>query len=174
MTAFGRFYDDHCRLIYAFCLRLLGQPAAAEDAAQEVFLKIWRHAARFDPSRGSPRSWIVAIAHRECLDRLRASRPTALLEPGAIEAVADPGPPPEDAAERSAEARGVRAALSRLNPDQRRSLMLMYYAGYSQSEIAGALGVPLGTVKSRIRLGLQALRRTLEAGGVSADGGLDP
>lgn len=172
--AFARLYDAQSGLVYAFCLRLLGDAAAAEDAAQEVFLKIWRHSARFDSERGSLRSWILAIAHRDCLDRLRARRPAASVDPADLGWVADPGAAPEEEALRSEDARVVRRALATLAPDQRRALTLMYYGGYSQSEIAGALGVPLGTVKSRARLGLQALRRTLGAGGVGGRDGAQP
>jgi RNA polymerase sigma-70 factor (ECF subfamily) len=171
LAAYETVYDAHARVVYGLCLRMLGDPGAAEDATQEVFLRIWRGAARFDPARGSLRTWVVAIAHRHCLDRLRARRPGQAAAAEALEWLSDPAPAPAEQAERSVEAARVRGALAALQPDQRRALTLMYFGGYSQSEIAAALGVPLGTVKSRARLGLQALRRWMAAEGAGAGDG---
>ncbi len=170
LEAYGALYASSARVVYGLCLRLLGEAGAAEDAAQEVFLKVWRGAARFDPERGSLRTWILAITHRECLDRLRARGPAAPVRPEDLDLLPDSAMPPEDEAVRSAEAECVRAALASLRPEQRRALTLMYFGGYSQSEIALALHLPLGTVKSRARLGLQALRRWMQAEGVGARG----
>lgn len=170
LEAFATLYDRYGATVYGFCLRLLRERGAAEDATQEVFLKLWRAAAGFDPMRGTLRSWLLAITHRECLDRLRARRPETPADPTEWE-IADPGAGPVEEAERAAEAGGVRQALAGLQADQRRALALMYYGGYSQSEIATQLGVPLGTIKGRVRLGLQALRRTMAPEGVDDGGG---
>jgi RNA polymerase sigma-70 factor (ECF subfamily) len=166
LAAFGALYDRYGSLVYSFCLRLLRDPGAAEEAAQEAFIRIWRGAGTFDPRRGSLRPWLLTVVHRCCLDRLRERRREAEpLDPETAAEVADAGSSPEDEAARGEQARRVRSALAALAPDQRRALTLMYYGGYSQSEISAALGLPLGTVKSRTRLGLQAMRRLLQERG---------
>lgn len=170
LEAFGALYDEYGATVYGFCMQLLRDRGAAEDATQEIFLKLWRAADRFDPAKGALRSWLLTITHRECLDRLRSRRPAAPMDPVEWD-MPDPAGGPQEDAERAVSAATVRQALATLQADQRKALMLMYYGGYSQSEIATRLGLPLGTVKGRIRLGLQALRRMLHRQGVEDHGG---
>ena len=151
--ALGEFYDRYAGLVNALALRILRDAAEAEDAVQEVFVQVWRQAARFDPTRGTPEAWLCAIARTRALDRLRR-RAVRREEPSATA-------PPGGQSPRTEEALAVRKALSTLSDDQRCALELAYYEGLSQSEIAARLGAPLGTVKTRIRTALLRLRQVL-------------
>ena len=161
--ACGRFYDRYARLVYPLILRIVGEPADAADILQEVFWEAWQAAARYDPARGSPEAWIVIRARTRAIDRLRAVRRrsetfVAPLDEGLAAA------PPEsggDAAERAADRAVVAAMLDRLPEHQREAIELAYYGGLTQTEIAERLKQPLGTVKTRIRLGLERLREMM-------------
>src|SRR5258708_6038676 len=153
--ALGEFYDLYAGLVNGLALRILRDRAEAEDVVQEVFVQVWRQAARFDPRRGSPEAWLCTIARTRALDRLRrrTSR-RAAASSGAPGAAASPG---------SEEALAVRKALGGLSPDERRALELAYYEGFTQSEIAERLREPLGTIKTRIRTAMIRLREVLGA-----------
>ncbi len=153
-AALGEFYDRFAALAHGLCLRILRDAGEAEDAVQEVFVQVWRQAARYDRSRGTPEAWLCTIARSRALDRVR--RRTARREDNAAE-------PPVVATEtpRHEHALAVRKALAALSEDQRRALELAYYDGLTQSEIATKLGEPLGTVKTRIRTAMLRLRDTL-------------
>jgi RNA polymerase sigma-70 factor (ECF subfamily) len=133
--------------------------------AQEAYLEIWRHAARFDEKRGSAIAWILTIVHRQAVDRVRSAEARRTREetyrqqelPNRHRSQ-DPTP---DVVHASIEARRVRKALAQLTPVQRESLELAFFGGYSYSEVADLVGVPLGTVKSRIRGGLLQLRELM-------------
>lgn len=162
--ALAAFHDRWCARVESVVLRIVRDADDAADVVEEVFWQCWRQAARFDAARGDVERWLVTIARSRALDRLRARR--RLRE----EVVADDGPPADlvDAgADPSSDAEGadrrarVAAALATLPPEQREALELAYYGGYSQSEIAGRTGQPLGTVKTRMRLALQKLRTVL-------------
>jgi RNA polymerase sigma-70 factor (ECF subfamily) len=170
-AAFALLYDRHSRAAYGLAHRILGEATAAEDVVQEAFLTVWRQAATYGPERGTVRAWLLAIVHHRAIDhvRRRSYREERLL---ALDAVADP---PDSAdtweqARQSVEGQHVREALEHLPPDQRRSITLAYFGGYTHDEIARLLGVPLGTVKGRLRIGLQKMRGYLDKQGVEAPG----
>ncbi|MFZ5816289.1 MAG: sigma-70 family RNA polymerase sigma factor [Bacillota bacterium] len=163
-TAVADLYDRLGRQVYSLAYRMLGEGAAAEDVTQEVFLKVWRQAARFDSERGRAASWILHIAYTTAVD---AVRQRAKMAPGRYQETGgdepDPAANPAEEVETALMGAQVRTALMRLPPEQRQALEMAYFGALSHSEIAGRLAVPLGTVKGRIRLGLEALRSHLLA-----------
>lgn len=150
--ALARFYDLHAGLVNGLALRILRDVADAEDVVQEAFVQVWRQAARFDPSRGSPEAWLCTIARSRALDRLR--RRTSRREDAEERGLQSTLP-------RNDEALAVRKALDSLPVDQRQALELAYFDGLTQSEIAERLAQPLGTIKTRMRTGLMRLREVL-------------
>ncbi len=161
--AFELIYDRHVGAAYSLAYRMCGAPVAAEDVVQEAFLSIWRSAARYDRMRGSVRTWILGIVHNRAIDQLRRSvvhdRRRASDE-GIEERFEAPERTEVEAARRD-EAREVRAALENLPAEQSRVIDLAYFGGYTHTEIAGLLGAPIGTIKGRMRLGLEKLRHHL-------------
>ncbi|MFF3066999.1 sigma-70 family RNA polymerase sigma factor [Kitasatospora sp. NPDC057936] len=162
--AFARLYDAVAGPVYGTAVRTLRNPAHAEEVAQEVLLEVWRGAAGYRPERGTVMAWVLTIARRRAVDRVRSvqaasDRETrvASLEPPVGESVVD-------LVERGLDVERVRAALAGLSRVQRESLVLAYYGGYSQREIAQMLRVPLGTVKTRMRDGLIRLRASFATG----------
>jgi RNA polymerase sigma-70 factor (ECF subfamily) len=157
------FYDRFAPLVYPLVLRIVRDPTEAADVLQEVFWEAWQAADRYDPGRGSPEAWLVTRARSRAIDRVRATRrrggATATPLDEAVVA-ADPAP---DAADRVADRGVVVSALARLTEAQREVIELAYYGGLTQTEIADRLKQPLGTVKTRIRLGLERLREVLVA-----------
>lgn len=158
--AFSRFYDGFAGLAFGLIRRIVRDPAACEEVLQEVFWQIWREAARYDPRRGSPEAWVVMRAKTRAIDRLRAMRRrektfVAPADDSLTRSTEEPGENPGVAAE----TRGlVRSALNALPESQRRVVELAFFEGLTQSEIASRLGEPLGTVKTRARLGLERLK----------------
>lgn len=156
--SFAALYDRYSRPVYSLAWKMLGDSQAAQEITQEVFEGIWRGAGGFRPGRGTARSWILALAHHKSVDAVRRQR-VRVAEPL-------PDAPTDDLdvmgqALRRVEVARVRAALETLPEAQRAVVVLAYYGGYTQQEIAGRLGVPLGTVKTRMRDGLQRLRGAL-------------
>lgn len=165
VAAFEVLYDRYARLVFSLCLRLLGDRTAAEEVAQDAFLRIWRHAGDFDPLRGTARSWLLTITHRLAIDHRRQRRGYAV--PGSPEVEAAAAVVTDDPGERAvagALGQQVNRALQGLAPEQRQVLCLVYFGGFTQSEVAQLLAVPLGTVKSRVRLALVNLRRLVGEG----------
>jgi RNA polymerase sigma-70 factor (ECF subfamily) len=160
--SFARLYDAVAAPVFGLIKRIVRDPAMSEEVTQEVMLEVWKNAPRFDLARGSAVSWILVMAHRRAVDRVRS-------EQAARDRVARVAPqwqdPPHDPVEESAlsqdQAGTVRRAMAGLSDPQRQAIELAYYQGLTQSEIAGHLGVPLGTVKTRIRDGLQRLQTLL-------------
>jgi RNA polymerase sigma-70 factor (ECF subfamily) len=150
-------------LVWALARRFLGNPADAEDAVQDVFIELWKHAARFDPTRASEPTYITMIARRRLIDRKRKAGRT--LAPQALpdEPV---GPSPERARiEVEDEAAKAAAVLGELRDDEQRVIRMAVYEGLTHEEIAAATGLPVGTVKTHIRRGLIRVRERLSAGG---------
>jgi RNA polymerase sigma-70 factor (ECF subfamily) len=152
-TALGAFYDLYAGLANGLALRILRDTSEAEDVVQEVFVQVWRQAARFDTNRGSAEAWLCTITRTRALDRLRR-RASRREEPADETPAATPAP-------RTEEALAVRKALDGLSDSQRRALELAYYEGLTQTEIAARLGEPLGTIKTRIRTAMIRLREVL-------------
>jgi len=165
--AFEVFYDRHGGAAYSLAYRIVGERAAAEDVTQEAFISIWRSGARYDQARGSVRSWMLGIVRNRAIDALRSKSgrapkltfdDEAILEQRPAEGLTD------DEALRRETASEVRGALEELPGDQSKVIQLAYFGGFSQSEIAEMLGIPLGTVKGRMRLGLEKIRGQLAEG----------
>jgi RNA polymerase sigma-70 factor, ECF subfamily len=157
--AFEELYRRYARAVLGLALRRLGDRGRAEDAAQDAFVAIWRSARTYDPSRGRGAPWLYAVARNAITDGLRRSpEPTAELEDGP-----GPSPDPSDRAEASWTAWRVHRALEVLPDHERPVIELAYWRGLSQSEIADALQIPLGTVKTRTRSALARLADELEA-----------
>ncbi|MEU1285810.1 sigma-70 family RNA polymerase sigma factor [Kitasatospora sp. NPDC005856] len=165
-AAYARLYRAVAAPVYGTALRTLRSPSQAEEVAQEVLLEVWRTAAAYRPVRGTVMAWVLTIAHRRAVDRARAARAAADRELRVAlreQPVREPDAEPvAEQVERAFDAGRVRSALARLSGVQRESLVLAYYGGYSQREIARALGVPLGTVKTRMRDGLLRLRAAFD------------
>jgi RNA polymerase sigma-70 factor (ECF subfamily) len=161
VAAYSQLYDRHIQAVYSLAVHVLGV-GEAEEAVQEVFLRVWNRAALFDPGRGSYRVWLLSIARHHFSDRLRRRnleqrlRLASDLE-GAIAAAVSADPDLSERAWQRDRARAVRAALMDIPEEQRRVLYLSYFAGLSQSEIARELDTPLGTVKKRVQLGMRKL-----------------
>jgi RNA polymerase sigma-70 factor (ECF subfamily) len=161
-AAFEVFYDRHGGAAYSLAHRIVGERGAAEDVAQEAFLSLWRSRAVYDRARGSVRAWVLGIVRNRAIDALRRdARPGVPQLDHDDDAVLEGRPAEErtDAeAVRRETAREVRGALVELPNDQSKVIELAYFGGFSHSEIAGMLGMPLGTVKGRMRLGLEKMR----------------
>ena len=157
--ALAELYDRFGRIAYGLALRILRDPALAQDAVQDAFLGAWRTAAAFNPELGKASTWLLTMVHRRAVDLVRRED-RRRAEPLDDIPVASGEATDEEAAVRE-ERRRVQAALAQLPPDQREALELAYYGGLSQSELAERLGVPLGTVKSRMFAGLGKLRDLL-------------
>ena len=159
-AAFEALYDRHGSAAFSLAYRIVGTRAAAEDATQEAFLAIWRSQSRYRPERGSVRNWILRIVHNRTIDSLRRSLVHDKRRANA-EGIEETEPAPElteTQALRRDEARTVRTALRNLPEQQVRVIELSYFGGFTHAEIAEMLDEPLGTVKGRMRLGLDKLR----------------
>jgi len=152
-------YRRHGPRLYGLLLRMLRETADAEEILQETFVEAWKRAAEYSPSRGSVEAWLITIARSRAIDRIR-HRGARLRMVRQTEQLAAAEPPPADPPDVHAQTR-LRRALGTLPPEQRQALELAYWAGLSQSEISEHTGDPLGTVKTRVRLGLQRLAELL-------------
>jgi RNA polymerase sigma-70 factor, ECF subfamily len=161
-AAFERLYDEVSGPVYGLAVRILRDSAQAEEIAQEVLIQVWRKAAGFDPSRGGAMTWIMTLAHRRTVDRVRSEQASAAREDqaGRREVPAPADGVAELVLDRLDRQR-VRDCLGSLTGAQRESITLAYYDGYTYREVAARIGLPLGTVKSRIRDGLIRLRDCL-------------
>ena len=170
-AALASLYDRHSRVAYSVILRILRSTSDAEDVLQETFVRVWSRADTYDARLGSPAAWLIRIARNRAVDRVRAKRVRSdiSVEPG-IGSDGGPAPlpepetreTPEQKLQESATAGAVRAAMASLPVTQRQLIEAAFFEGYSHGELAARFGVPLGTVKTRIRTGLAALRGRLE------------
>ncbi len=162
VSALEQLYDRHRVLAYSLAMRTLGNQGDAEDVVQEAFLNLWRAAGTFRPERSSPRSWLLTIVHNRCIDKLRGrqTRPRSVeLEEGMN--VADGADVWREVSD-NLTGDHVREALQQLPNEQRETIELAYFKGYTHIQIAQLMQVPLGTVKGRMRIGLHKLKSTLE------------
>ena len=161
-AAFSQLYDLVASRVLGLITRVLVDRAQSEEVAQEVFLEIWQTAGRFAPNKGSATTWILTMAHRRAIDRVRAAQ--AGRDRDVRIGIRDLGRDYDQVAEQaevSLEHEKVTAALERLTELQRQALQLAYYGGYSHSEIAGILNCPVGTIKTRLRDGMIRLREEM-------------
>lgn len=163
--AVAELYDAYGATVYGLALRILGQPDLAEDTVQDVFAQAWRDAARYDAARSTVAGWLVMLTRTRAIDRLRARRArpdlSAPVETSAVEPVSSRDRTPEDATMAAETAQTVRGALGLLPDSLRQLIELAYYEGLSHSEIAARTGMPLGTVKTRLRHAMGTLRSAL-------------
>jgi RNA polymerase sigma-70 factor, ECF subfamily len=166
VKAFEAMFDRHGAVAYSLAYRVCRRRATAEEVVQEAFLSLWRSRARYDPARGSVRSWVLRVVHNRAIDALRRGPAPA------AELTTEHEPPGSEDVEATVverdNARAVRHALRALPGEQRQAIELAFFDGLTHGEIAARLGLPPGTVKGRIRLGMQKLRAALESAQASA------
>src|SRR5438270_5592039 len=157
--ALAALHDRYAQVVYSVALRVLGETTQAEDILQEIFLQLWRNPQTFDSSRGSLGAWLAVIARHRAIDYLRRRRPETDIEDVVVAVDSNL----EQVAERNIAIGKVRAAVEKLPPEQRKPLEMAFFQGLTHSEIAEKTGEPLGTIKTRIRAALLALRKVLVA-----------
>lgn len=157
--ALAALHDRYASVVYSVALRVLGETTQAEDILQDIFIQLWRNPQRFDSSRGSLGAWLAVIARHRAIDQLRRRRPESDIE----DVVISVDTRLEQSTDRSIAIAKVRAAVERLPIEQRQPLELAFFQGLTHSEIATKTGEPLGTIKTRIRSALLALRKALTA-----------
>jgi RNA polymerase sigma-70 factor (ECF subfamily) len=158
-NAMAALYDRYSSIVYSVALRVLADTGAAEDTLQDVFMQLWRNPGAFDSSRGSLGAWLAVIARNRAIDALRKRRPENNIEDVVISVETDLA----SEADRSRSAEKVRSLLGGMPAAQRTALEMAYFEGLTHSEIASKTGEPLGTIKTRIRAGLAALRKAFQA-----------
>jgi RNA polymerase sigma-70 factor (ECF subfamily) len=164
--AFELLYDRHAGAAFSLAYRIVGKRSTAEDVVQEALLSIWRSRLRYDQTRGSVRTWILGIVHNRAIDGIRRAAVHDRRRE-TLDVVEERHEAPERTdveVARREEARNVRGALETLPAEQRRAIELAYFGGFTQTQIAELLGEPVGTVKGRMRLGLDKMRRELVGG----------
>lgn len=161
--AFEVVFDRHAGVAFSLAYRMCGRRSLAEEIVQEAFMSLWRSTARYDPSRGSVRSWVLRVVHNRTIDTFRRELSSSSHDVSDewISEVLPARECTEDEVERRSDARLVRSALDTLPSDQRQVIELAFFGGCSHTQIATALGLPTGTVKGRMRLGLSKLRLAL-------------
>jgi RNA polymerase sigma-70 factor (ECF subfamily) len=165
--AFEVLYDRHGGVAYSLAYRIVGNRAAAEEVTQEAFISVWRSGARFDAARGSVRSWLLSVVRNRAIDFLRSKAGKAPKLDFDDDSALEQRPAAERTEEealRRETAGEIRGALGRLPGEQSKVIELAYFGGFSHSEIAEILGLPMGTVKGRMRLGLEKIRGELAEG----------
>ena len=166
--AFEVIYERHAQAAFSLAYRIAGTRNLAEDVVQEAFLSIWRSGARYERARGSVRTWLLGIVHHRAIDALRRSvvHEKRRASDEGIEETLETGERTDVEAARHEEAATVRAALGHLPSDQSQVIELAYFGGFTHTEIAEMLETPIGTVKGRMRLGLEKMRARLQAAGM--------
>jgi RNA polymerase sigma-70 factor (ECF subfamily) len=161
--ALGELYDHHATLLYTLILRITRSPSDAQDVLQETLLIVWRRSERYDATLGSPAAWLVRIARNRAIDRWRANGRVPCVPVRGEDVAICSAPAPDVLAARDERATAINSALARLPREQRDLIELAFFEGYTHSELAERCDLPLGTVKSRMRAGLTALRPLLPA-----------
>jgi RNA polymerase sigma-70 factor, ECF subfamily len=165
--AFAVLYDRHGGAAYSLAYRIVGDRAAAEEVTQEAFISVWRSGARFDAARGSVRSWLLSVVRNRAIDFLRSRAGKAPKLTFDDDSVLEQRPAEERTEEQALQretAAELRGAIGKLPGEQSKVIELAYFGGFSHSEIARILGLPMGTVKGRMRLGLEKIRGELAEG----------
>jgi RNA polymerase sigma-70 factor, ECF subfamily len=162
-AALGQLYDESASLVYSMVLRVVANTADAEEVTMDVYSQVWKNAAGYDLARGSVTAWLITLARSRAIDRVRSRTSRAAKETAMPETYDAPAqaPSPEQETETHQRRRRVLAALATLPADQRQVVELAFYSGLTHSELAERLGQPLGTVKTRIRMGMTRLREQL-------------
>ena len=163
-TALARLYDGTNRLVFGLILRILQDRAVAEDVLLDVYLHIWRKGTSYSANKGTPLGWLLTIARSRAIDALRSRTARANAQQDPLEnadVIADPSPDPERNSAISQRRVFVQRCLQDLPPEQREVIELAFFSGLSQQEMANSLGQPLGTIKTRVRLGMARLRESL-------------
>jgi len=158
-SAMATLYDRYSSIVYAVGLRVLGDASAAEDLLQDVFIQLWRKPGLFDANRGNLGAWLAVISRNRAIDCLRKRRPETDID----DVIVSVEPDMAGNAERSRAMEKVRGTLGGMSPAQRSALEMAYFEGLTHTEIAARTGEPLGTIKTRIRAGLTALRKAFES-----------
>lgn len=162
--AFAELYDRHARAVFSLAFRILGEQPEAEDVVQDVFTQAWRQAERYDPRRGTLAAWVLNITRSRAIDALRRRRQRVAAQPGFWSEPVAADPAPDTLALTNVQVQTLREALAALPWTQRLPIELAYFEGLSQSEIAARLEEPVGTIKTRVRLGLMKLRDAIAGG----------
>ena len=163
-TALARLYDSTNRVVFGLILRILQDRAGAEDVLLDVYLHVWRKGATYSMNKGTPLGWLLTIARSRAIDALRSRTTRANAQQSPLEnaeVIADPSPDPERNSAISQRRVFVQRCLQDLPPEQREVIELAFFSGLSQQEMANSLGQPLGTIKTRVRLGMARLRESL-------------
>ena len=160
--AFSLLYDQTAARVLGLIRRVLIDPAQSEEVTQEVFLEVWQSAARFDPNKGRALTWIMTMAHRRAIDRIRAAQASRNRDTAVgLRDLPTPYDQVSETVEIRLEHERVEVAMSKLSDNQRQAVTLAYFGGLSQSEVAAQLGIPLGTAKTRLRDAMIRLREEL-------------
>ena len=163
-NALTQLYDSTSRIVYGLVLRILGNSSSAEEVTLDVYLRVWRTARSYDSARGTVSSWLITLARSRAIDAVRSRQVRSAMFEQPLEEISDPQDrrrDPEQLSIESAQAHIISNLLAELPVDQRQAIKLAYFLGLSHSEIAARSGLPLGTVKTRIRLGMLRLRELL-------------
>ena len=166
-TAVGELYDRHSSLLFGVIMRILRNRSDAEEVLQEVFARVWTRADTYDERLGRPAAWLTRMARNRAIDRLRARRTSGEADGDSTESAREPhvpsaGPTPEDAAGDAERTGRIQSAMAQLPDEQRELIVAAFFEGYTHSELAARFRLPLGTVKTRIRNGMLAMRDQLE------------
>lgn len=161
-AALGDLYDESNRLIYSLVLKILGDISESEEVTLDIYKYVWKNAARFDSSKSNPTTWLVMIARSRSIDKMRLRKNTSEISDSVLNELSDDNVNPEETVFGQETKKIVQDALSELNPKQKKVIELVYFYQFTQSEIAEMLDMPVGSVKSTIRLAKDKLKNTLD------------
>lgn len=159
--ALGDFYDESNRLVYSLVIKILGDISESEEVTLDIYKYVWKNASNFDPSKSNPTTWLVMIARSRSIDKLRLRKNASEISESLVNELSDNNINPEETVFEQETRKIVQDALSELNPKQKKVIELVYFYQFTQSEIAEMLDMPVGSVKSTIRLAKDKLKNTL-------------